>query len=845
MAHCATVSWGIYHIIRPWVSTSMDLTAPTSPNPETALLKDSSSINRLQILAFCGTTFSVLAAQVIISRLFAGTLGYYYAFMLVSLAMLGLSAGGLIVHLGPKVFSAERFGAQAALLSIGMGIAGFLGPLGMLLLYPKMNAAALDSGPANNFWPLAGVFCCVFPYFLAGGLIVSLTLGHGRQRFAKLYAVDLVSAAIGCTVAVLLLSVLTPIEAMIKVFAIIPLVCAALFSLSDKSRWLPVTSIVLALVGLVLGTDLSRNPEIAKPPHIRALHWKTYVNEWNTFSSVRVHPGGFFSWCLSPTYTGPRFPMFLLMIDGVGGTSIVQFDGHPESLQNYAYLDYDLTALDHVLVPSSGRQLIIGPGGGFDVLQSVKKGCSDITIVEINPLVARVVNKDLATFSGSPYTLPGVHLHIENGRTFVKRSNDQWNLMTLTWVDTGGSPHAVTFSENYLYTVEAYVEYFEHLMPDGIFSFTRALDYPALKVDSLRGISVAVEALRKIGVENPGSHMIIAASSSPFFMKQWTMCHILIKKSAFTDEEVRKASEFIRKLGFQAMWLPGGDPSLDSVPSPYSRFAPLIRQIVTEKDRDQLYENAAMDITPTTDDNPFYFVERAGNNRKAGIGVKDLTIYLAIQALLVIPFLVLPLVPRWKDVGSLGGPGIAALLYFCLLGAAFMLVEIEFFNVFSLLLGNPTITLATVLSALLVFSGIGSLVAGSRIVEGSNYRLPVAFGGLILSLLFFVSLKGRVLSALITLPLVWRTVATVCCIAPLGFFMGIPMPAGMTLIRSHRGLTLWGWALNGVLSVFATTAALYLAMNIGIACSFLIGLGLYALAGATILYLKKGLQGQT
>src|SRR5262249_54839583 len=269
---------------------------------------------------------------------------------------------------------------------------------------------------------------------------------------------------------------------------------------------------------------------------------------------------------------------------------------------------------------------------------------------------------------------------VENGRTFVKRTNELWNLITLTWVDTGGSPHAVAFSENYLCTVDAYKEYLQHLQPNGILSFTRSLEYPAIKIDALRGISVAAQALRELGVQEPGQHMIVAASQSPYFMKQWTMCLMLVKKSPYTRDEIEQAREFISQLGFHSLWLPDGSSDPGPIKSSYST---LVRQILTSKDQQELYDSAPVDIIPTTDDNPFYFVERAGKNREAGIGVKDLGAYLAIQGMLVIPFLFIPLMSRWKDVQHLGTTGVAVLAYFSLLGAAFMLVEIEFFNVFS------------------------------------------------------------------------------------------------------------------------------------------------------------------
>lgn len=795
------------------------------------------AIRGFSILAFCGITFTVLADQIVLSRLFAGTMTYYYAFMLISLAMLGLGSGSLLVDVFPGVFRIERFHIQSAGFSMAMGITAFLGTLSVLWTYPHLNLADLDSY-GSNFWTLAILFFSVFPTFLFGGLVVSLVLGHGRDQFSRLYSFDLIAGAIGCAISIVLLSVITPVECMLKVLAVIPFVSAALFALNGAKKNMAGAAIGMAVAFLAAGAALSASPDIAKPPHIRSITTKTFVSEWNTFSSVRVHPGGFFSWCLSPRYNGPRFPMLLLMIDGVGGTPIVQFDGKPESLQKYDYLDNDLTALGQSLVPNSGRQLIIGPGGGFDVLQSIRRGRTDINIVEINPLVARIVNEDLADFSGRPYHLPGVQLHIENGRTFVKRSKQTWDLMTVTWVDTGGSPHAVAFSENYLYTVDAYREYLEHLNANGIFAFVRALDYPAIKIDALRGITIATEALRQEGVQDPGRHIMVIASQSPYFMKQWIMCLVLVKKSAFTADEIARSKQFIDEKGFHAMWLPDNSVDSSSVEKPFAPFAPLIRSIITATDRQALYENANLDIAPTTDDNPFYFVERPGKNREAGIGIKNLGAYLLIQGMLVIPFLFVPLIPGLKNTRKLGSMGAAALVYFVLLGTAFMLVEIEFFNVFALVLGSPTVTLATVLSGLLVFSGLGSLWGGAKLGQRNPRFLVLVFGCLVGLLSLLLLFKGALLSFLVALPFGVRVLGTALTIAPIAFFMGMPMPGGMTLIRDRADLVLWGFALNGAFSVFASTAALFLTMNFGAARTFGFGLLLYATAGGVLLYLQ-------
>jgi hypothetical protein len=516
-----------------------------------------------------------------------------------------------------------------------------------------------------------------------------------------------------------------------------------------------------------------------------------------------------------------------LIIDGMGGTPIVRFDGRPESLAAYAYLDADLTALPQHLLPVSGRQLIIGPGGGVDVLQAVRAGRTDVSIVEINPLIAKVVNDELSDFSGAPYRLPGVRTFIENGRTFIKRASERWDLLTLTWVDTGGSATALAFSENYLYTVEAFREYLSHLAPGGMVAFLRAWNV-GVRVDSMRGVAVAMEALRQRGAARPADHVVIAASQSPFFNR--TMCLVLVSPDPFSAAAISAAQQFLKERAFVPVWLPGQSVTIDSLPSDMREVAAVLQEIVTTPDPEQLYRESAYDIAPSTDDNPFYFVERAGPRRDAGIGVAQLSAYLAVLAALVLPFRLIPAFVAGGFSQPVGRADLAILGYFALLGLSFMLVEIEFFHLMALLLGKPTLTLGVVLSTLLVFSGAGSLF-GERLALGSTRRVLLVFGLLTLQLSIFASFASSMVDTLVQLGLSSRVLVSVLIVAPLAFCMGMPLPAGMRLIRDRSDLVLWGWALNGAVSVFASLAAIYLAIHFGIGRTFAIGCAGYACAG--------------
>jgi SAM-dependent methyltransferase len=784
----------------------------------------------VQLFAFGEIACTVLALQIVLSRLIASTLSYSFAFLLVSLAMLGPGSGALLVQLAPRRFTPERCGEQAAWWSLAMAACCLAGTLALLAIYPRLGEAGTAS-TRERPWLLAALFGCLFPTFLCGGIVVAVVLAACRARFHRVYAVDLGAAALGCLAALGLLSVLTPVEVLIEVLAVLPATAAALFALGGGRPRLAAFSLGAAIALLAAGHGLATVRRIARPPHLAALSRPELLSAWNSFSSVRVFGGQFRTWALSPTYRGRRHPMLDLLIDGIGATQIVRFDGDPRALAAYDYLDDDLTALGQQLVPAAGRELIIGPGGGADVLQAARRGRRDVTLVEINPLVVRVVNQDLAPFSGSPYRLPGMRTFVANGRTFILRSRERWDLIDLTGVDLGGSAAALAPSENHLHTVEAYRELLRRLRPGGCLAFLRAMGCGRTAAgDSLRGVAVAAEALRQEGIAAPGRQILVAGALSPFHPPP--MCYVLVKRSPFTAAETARARDFLRRLEFVPIWLPDGGPAPDEIREPFSPFAGVIRATLTTtgKDLERLYRDAPYDITPATDDNPFYLAQRAGSHRGAGPEVLDLEASVALLAVLLVPFVLLPLAPLARRMQAPSAAGWIALAYFSAIGAGYVLVEIDLFHLLSVALGNPTWTLATVLATLLLASGAGSLAA-ARLAAAGPSALALAFIALVGGLLGLLLARSWLLAPLLAQPLPLRVLGTAAIIAPLGLLMGLPMAAGVALIGAHRDLLLWGWALNAGFSVLASVAAVYLAMARGISFAFALGAACYLAAG--------------
>jgi hypothetical protein len=298
---------------------------------------------------------------------------------------------------------------------------------------------------------------------------------------------------------------------------------------------------------------------------------------------------------------------------------------------------------------------------------------------------------------------------------------------------------------------------------------------------------------------------------------------------------------FLERYAFDAVWLPDGSSDVAALPERLRPIATVLHDILRASDREAYYAAAPLDVAPATDDNPFYFVERAGANREAGIGVRQISTYAWILAALVVPVMLLPLLPGRRDRRPPGRVGILGLVYFGLLGLSFMLVEIEFFHVFSLVLGNPTLTLAVVLSALLVAGGCGSLL-GAKVAAGPLRVVATPFLLLGGALALFAALSPGLLDWLVRQSIGARVAGAGLVIAPVAFLMGILLPLGMKLIADREEIVLWGWAVNGALSVFASVLAIYLAIHVGISATFRIGMAGYLLAGGVAVLLARSLR---
>jgi len=381
-------------------------------------------------------------------------------------------------------------------------------------------------------------------------------------------------------------------------------------------------------------------------------------------------------------------------------------------------------------------------------------------------------------------------------------------------------------TENYLYTVDAFVDYLARLKDDGVLAFLRARSDP--EYDSIKGIGIAVEALRRIGVPHPEENVVVTSVASPYFLYR-DLALTMIKRVPFTPEEIAKVDEVRARLHFKEVYTPGRSGADAEV-----------ERLVRDPDRKAVYASFPFDVEPNGDDRPFYFFQRTTSKGGPGKDVKVLFESIVTIGALIVVFLVAPLfvlLRRRARAGARGGLA-RPTAYFALLGLGFMLVEMKLLQQSILVVGNPTLSLAAVLGALLLSTGAGALLSKKVVERG---REAWVFGALVAVLIVALVGAERLANVLTAHGIVVRTAGLVLAIAPLGVLLGCPLPFGMERLRTAEktspGVVAWCWGVNGMLGVAGTGLATYVAIHFGLTVTFLLGVACYV--AATALHLAR------
>jgi hypothetical protein len=724
--------------------------------------------------AIAATSCAVLLFEVLMTRILSVTLSYHFAFLTISLAMLGLAAPGVWFSLTPPRRSTLFIALYASAVAL-----------------PGAVLAVVHLGAPQRGNLLFWIAVILVPMLTLGTSICVLLLQARGSQIARMYAADLAGAAAGALAAVPLLHGLST-----------PCVVAGL-------GVLPVLAAILAgsrrhLVSLVYAAALVSSVVWGAPYRLR--YARFYVEEhpplyekWTATARITIFDRmnvRFLGWGMGAHYHGqPSVEHLWLDQDGSAGTPIL---AHEPGRPYPEHLSYDVVSAAYPIA-SPRRACIIGGGGGRDILKALQGGAKEVEVVEINPYTVDAVSRVFSAYSGDPYHLPGVHAFVGEGRNHFSRSHTPCDVIEISQIDTfaASAAGAYALTENSLYTIEAIRMFWSHLSERGVLSVSRWVAGPAWP-ESVRLVLLEVEALAQEGVIEPRNHMVVLAAGST--------ANVLLFRKPVTPPQLELAEHVASDKGFAILWpvAPG-------------------RTGVSELTRALAYGPADMtrrgyDVSPPTDDRPFFFQSLnilSGSSRLAEVGTEreqSVTLLRRLVGILAGLAFVLVLLPLAARGALPRGPHLGRnTLFFSCLGFGFMFVEIPLLQRLAVYLGHPSYSTTVVLGSLLVGAGFGAWLAG-RIAE-SRHRLvgflvPLVVGAIVFLLLW---LADRTIGQSFAV----RATISVTALTLAGAMMGMPFPLGMAKFDDRDRS--WYWAINGATSVLASVLALVIALLAGFA----------------------------
>lgn len=749
------------------------------------------------------TTLATLLLELALTRIFSVIFYYHLAFLAISIALFGLGAGGVFSYVvaGWRGSLFGKLGTLAAANSVAV-------VLSLIFLL------SVEGEPGNL--TLALVYFASAVPFTFSGAIVSLAISETVSRVDRVYFFDLLGAAGGCLLLVPFLDVFGGQNTLISVGVLFAASSSVWFNLARNGRG-RAAGAALALVIVALMIFNIKRPMIdVKYAKGQKLQGERYV-KWNSFSRIAVAPE-------------PGSTRMSIVIDADAATGIAEFDFDKLTKDDREGLLYQGMGFPYVLRPGA-KTLIIGPGGGWDVSRALASGSKDITGVEINPIIAEKVMKDrFADLSKRLYFRPEVRIVVEDGRAFVRRSTEKYQVIQATLVDTWASTAAGAFalSENNLYTSDAFRDYLAHLTDDGILVFTRWGFEPPR--ESLRLLTLADTALAELGETQTWKHVIVLREDGQLINGWGARDTVLISRKPFTAADIdRTRSELAGRIPI--VYLPGDRPT--------NAFGEYLRTT----DPAGFLESYRFDVTSVDDNRPFFFytvqprdlwefvtsMSRDSADYKINRAVPLLFGLMGVSLAATALVLVLP--PLMLGTRLPVERGIRRyLLYFVCLGAGYILIQVALIQKFVLFLGHPTYALVVIVFAMLVSSGAGSYMS-RRLVRADDGRLQVVLGSISALVALLAVSAGVITDGAVGWPLWVKMAVSVVMIAPAGFCMGIPFPAGLARLEGwHKPSVRWAWSLNSASSVLGSASAIFLAIYLGLREAMLIGAALYVAA---------------
>lgn len=793
-------------------------------------------MTRLPVISLAILSATALAYELLLMRLFSIIYWHHFAYMVIGLALLGHGfSGSVVMVLQNKLIKHFRLVYIGCILLFSLfTIISFQWAQNI-----PFNAEEILWDWRQSIYLLVIFLFLSLPFFFVGAAIC-LAFLHFKLQLSRLYAADLLGAGVGCLVFVLLMTIVFPQSALfyISLSGLLAAIIAAIELQTVRSYFVAILVIMLAFLcwnGWQLQLQIS--PYKSLPKMLLIKDTRVIAETSSPLGMISVlasdhvplrHVPG-----MSLSTGSEPLPQLGVFTDADNMTVITR---KADNLQQLDYLDQTTSALPYHLQVAN-RVLIIGSGSGTDVLQAQINHAGQIDAVELNKQLVEQTSLRHREFVSDVYQQPGVSVHIADGRDFLNTHDQQYDLIQLTLLDSFSASAAGLYAlnESYLYTVEAVQLYLSRLKPGGYVSITRWLKMPPR--DALKLFNTALTVLQNSGVTKAEKQLIL--------IRSWQTATLIIKNGILSPQEIAETENFTNKRNFDLVYTPVIRPEQVNLNNVLN--TPLFyqsTQALLSKDRQQFIERYKFNLQPATDDRPYFqhffrwssFPEMIGLLHQGGASLIE-TGYLIVFSTLCIAILtstLLILCPLWwmKDIrkninGIIKYQHVFA--YFFAIGLGFLMIEIAFMQKFILFLHHPVYASAAILTAFLVFAGFGS-ACSSRLNKRYGQRWCVR--------LVIICIMGLSLGYLLILPeiFVWgsalsmpiRFFVTICLIAPLAFFMGMPMPLALSSLTKHADYLIpWAWGINGCASVISSVLAVLLAMQFGFSVVILLAVILY------------------
>lgn len=776
-------------------------------------------------------SLSVLMLEFTLIRVLSVSLWYHFAFMIISIALLGLGISGVTIILSKWINKAE--------INSFLAITSFAYSVSIIISFVAINRIPFD--PFSLFVDTAQfVYLPIYyilitlPFFLAG-LILGQLFTRFKTSINKLYFFDLVGAGLSCFVFILILPVFGG-SGGIAAASIIACIGCMVFAI-EKSRAQTISLFAAFILLSVNGLFLT-DPDSYLPIQISSN--KVYGNfmkenpdqrlltKWNSFSRVDVMK--------DDGENVDDYPVYTAIIDAGNSTTNIP---KVEAITDSSRPPFDASNLAMFLKKDdTAKVFILGSGGGGEILSALTFGAKSVTAVEINPILNDLIEHDLKSFwTGGIANDKRVKIITDDARSWLRGKRIKYDVIISAHTISASATNsgAMSLVENYILTEEALREYLQHLDINGILYITR----PETQIPRLV-TSLKIAQQKNGGSDTKSQFFIFKRPPSDFEVDVSYLSGVLFKKSGFDEFDIQRLKTMAALL------------NLETVYDPTSKQEGIFNDIVQSND---IYETVnkypGRKLLPATDDNPYFehntdFIDVGFTNIKESFSQTDRAMISLVQkpvaeATLIVLLLqtvvlsglliLLPIYVKFrKDPATKDVKKGKYLTYFALLGLGYIIIEICLIQKFTLFLGQPVYTMLTVISTMLIFSGLGSMFSEKILSVFKNNCSIMYF--IIIGLTLIIGLLNPIVFDLfVRAELIWRIVISIVLIAPLAFFMGMPFPYGMSKIDNNsRFLVAYGWGVNGFFSVLGSVLVVMLSMSIGFRAVFVLSALIYLAA---------------